>query len=76
MGGNIYANCQQSTPGGDTVLTLGCFPVLIQQLINIGFAMGGTVALIFIIIAGYKLIRSGGDPKEAEGARKTLTFAI
>lgn len=57
-------------------MTLQCVPLLLQGLINFGFAAAGTVALIFIIISGLKLIRSGGDPKEAEGARQTLTYAI
>lgn len=75
--GNIYQGCSQPAgTGGDSVLTLACFPVLIQQLITIGFSLAGTVALIFIIISGFKLTRSGGDPKQAEDARKTLTYAI
>lgn len=57
-------------------MTLSCLPMLIGQLINVGFAAGGTVALIFIIIAGIKFTRSGGDPKEADAARQTMTYAI
>ena len=81
--GNIWGSCLQSVnttvggkAGSDQVMTLSCFPMLIQQLINVGFAAGGTVALIFIIIAGIKFTRSGGDPKETEGARQTMTYAI
>lgn len=77
------AGCLQTintTTGGktttDSVMTLNCIPVLIKYLINFGFAAGGTVALIFIIISGIKFIRSGGDPKETEGAKQTMTFAI
>lgn len=68
--------CSQQTSSGDYVVTLQCIPGLIQNIINFGFAAAGTVALIFIIISGIKLVRSGGDPKEAEGARQTLTYAV
>lgn len=73
-----YSGCTQNINGtnGDTVMTLNCLPTLIHNLINFGFAASGTVALIFIIISGIKLVRSGGDPKEAEGAKQTMTFAI
>src|SRR5258708_3892891 len=72
-----YTTCLQTTPDGKAQnMTLGCFPELIKNIINFGFIAVGTVALIFIIIAGIKLVRSGGDPKEAEGARQTLTYAI
>lgn len=74
------ASCLQTinTTGGgtDSVMTLNCIPYLIKDLINFGFAAGGTVALIFIILSGIKFIRSGGDPKESEGAKQTMTYAI
>lgn len=71
-----YSGCVQPDGANGEVMTLGCFPVLIKNLITFGFFAVGTVALIFIIISGLKLIRSNGDPKEAEGAQQTLTYAI
>jgi type IV secretory pathway VirB2 component (pilin) len=70
-----YSSCIQ-TVGTDQIMTLDCLPILIHNIINFAFGVVGAVALIFIIIAGIKLIRSGGDPKQAEGARQTLTYAI
>lgn len=58
------------------VLTIDCLPIIIQNLVFWLLVFGGTVALIIVIIAGIKLITSGGDAKQVEGARKTLTFAI
>lgn len=40
----------------------------------LGFA--GIVLFILLLVAGFKYITSGGDPKAVEGARKTLTSAI
>ena len=56
--------------------TLNCLPLVIQQLINVALIFAGTVAVIMIIWAGMRFIRSGGDAKQAQGARQTMTWAI
>ncbi len=58
------------------IASINCIPFIIQNLIFWLLVFAGTVALILVIIAGIKFITSGGDAKQAEGARKTLTFAI
>ncbi|HSW88080.1 MAG TPA: pilin [Candidatus Saccharimonadales bacterium] len=76
---DIFAGCEQAVGTGasaDKVMTLACIPLLIKQLINFGFAAGGVTALVFIIISGIKFIQSKGDPKSAEGAKQTMTYAI
>lgn len=60
----------------DGVATLACIPVLFTNIIDAAFLLSGTVAMFFIVVAGIKYITSGGDAKQAEGARKTLTYAI
>ncbi len=62
--------------GGDQVATVNCFPVIVGNVIFWLLVLSGLVAIIFIIISGFKFVTSGGDPKQAEGARKTLTFAV
>ena len=69
-------NCLESTGSGDQVVTLRCFPSLIHNIINFGFGIAGTVALIFIIYSGFKMVRSSGDPKQFESGRQTLIYAI
>ena len=39
-------------------------------------ALAGIVLFIMLIIGGFRYISSGGDPKAAESARNTLTYAI
>lgn len=58
------------------LVKLDCLPVIFQNLILWFLIFAGIVALILIIVAGIKFITSGGDSKQAEGARKTLTYAI
>jgi type IV secretory pathway VirB2 component (pilin) len=58
------------------VATLDCIPAVVQNVIYAAFLFAGIVAVILIIYSGIKFIFSGGDPKQVEGARKTLTYAI
>ena len=58
------------------VPTLSCLPPLITGFINWAIIFAGIVAIIIIIYGGYKYINSGGDPKQADIARKTLIYAV
>lgn len=58
------------------VPTLTCIPYVFQNLINWAMILAGVVAVFLIIVSGYKFISSGGDAKQVEGARQTLTYAI
>lgn len=60
----------------DGVATLDCVPVIFGNIIFWLLVFAGITAVVFIIFGGIKFITSGGDPKAAEGARKTLTWAI
>ncbi len=64
--------------GGATrqVATLDCLPIIITNIITVLLVLAGLVAVFMIIYSGLKFITSGGDAKQAEGARKTLTFAV
>jgi len=60
----------------DGVATLGCIPILIQNLISAALAFSGLVALVLFIYAGATYITSKGDPAKVENAKKTMTYAI
>ncbi|GEM_PF-394202 len=57
-------------------ITIDCIPVIVGNVIYWLLILAGIAALILIIISGFKFVTSGGDPKQAEGARKTLTYAV
>ena len=61
---------------GTSVVTLDCIPIIVGNIIFWLLVFAGIVALILIIISGFKFVTSGGEPKKAEGARKTLTYAV
>lgn len=60
----------------DGVATLACVPAVFQNLVTAALGLAGVIAVFFIIWAGIKMVTSGGDPKQVEGARNTLTYAI
>lgn len=58
------------------VPTLSCLPAVFGNVVNAALIFAGVVALILVILSGIKFITSSGDPKQVEGAKKTMTFAI
>ncbi len=66
-----WGNCVQNG-----VATLNCLPIVFGNVVNWAIALAGLTAVFFIIFAGFKFLTSGGDPKQVEGAKKTLTYAI
>ena len=58
------------------IATLRCIPYFTKNLINSLFLLSGIAAVFFIIIAGIKLMLSGGDPIKVEKAKNTFTYAL
>lgn len=58
------------------VASLSCLPIVFGNVINAALIFIGSVALILFILAGITFIRSGGDPKQTQMARQTLTYAV
>ncbi|MCL6096889.1 MAG: pilin [Patescibacteria group bacterium] len=58
------------------VATLSCIPIIFKNVVNWALILAGITAVFFIIFSGIKFITSGGDPKQVEGARQTVTWAI
>jgi hypothetical protein len=57
--------CELTTPGA-----------IISAVIPLILVAAGFLLLIMLIISGYQLIFSRGDPKALEGAKGRLVFAI
>lgn len=50
--------------------------VIFRNILNIVVRFAGIAAFIMIIIGGFQYLTAGGDPKKAESAKNTLTYAI
>jgi type IV secretory pathway VirB2 component (pilin) len=48
----------------------------VQGIINLIVLFSSVIAVVMIIISGYTLITSTGDPEKIEQGQKTLTAAI
>ena len=49
---------------------------IVGNVISILAPIGGFLALIFLIVGGFRYITAQGDPKASASARSTITWAI
>lgn len=70
--------CQGITGGGtcDSVGSASKIDSTIATVINIFSWIVGVVAVIMLIIGGFRYITSGGDSSKVSGAKDTILYAI
>ncbi len=73
-GANIKGTCAKVDTG---LGPIGTDPQsLIKSVFGLILSISGGIALILIIISGYKILASQGNPETLKGAREQLTAAI
>ena len=65
-----------SAAGGNNNNPEGSLQNTISNIITIFSILVGVVAVIMIIIGGFRYITSGGDPQRVTSAKNTLLYAI
>lgn len=60
----------------DGVATLPGLEGIFENTISALLAVAGILVFIMLVMGGIKFITSGGDPKNIESAKKTLTYAL
>ncbi len=58
------------------VATLQGFECLFQNLLSVITTLAGIAFGIMIVIGGFKLIFSGGDKQQTQGAQRVITAAV
>lgn len=48
----------------------------LATIVNIVFSVAGSVALLMIVIGGFRYILAHGDPNSVSQAKKTILYAI
>ncbi|HTL39343.1 MAG TPA: pilin [Methylomirabilota bacterium] len=72
------ASAQFTTPnsGGTGLPNDTSVSAFIIKIINIALAVAGLIAVLFLIIGGFRYITSAGNEETAEQAKKIITNAI
>ncbi len=50
--------------------------VLVKNIVNIVLGVAGMIAVLFVIIGGFRYVTSAGNEEQAEAGKKTLQNAI
>lgn len=69
------------TAGTGVETAIGCLAagdpkLLISQLLGWGVGIGGGIAFLLIVYAGFQMTAAAGDPKRVQAARELLVSAI
>ncbi|SRR5258708_2141747 len=75
--GAIQGKC----PAANIDTAIGCIPFNDQNafvgfFLGWGIGIGGGIALILILVAGFQIMTSRGDPKQLQAGQELLTSAI
>jgi hypothetical protein len=76
---NYIAQTRQFSQGVEVingVATIRGFEAIFENTLRVVIGISGVVLFVMLIIGGFKYLTSGGDPKAAESARKTITYSI
>lgn len=65
-----------ATINNTLVPTLKGFECIFVRILNTVLALAGMALLVMFVLGGFKLMAAGGDPKKAQAAHQTLTYAI
>ncbi len=77
----VLCNAVGGTAGTGVDTAIGCLAagdpkVLIGQLLSWGIGVGGGIAFLFIIYAGFMIATAAGDPKRIQAGRELLFSAL
>ncbi len=78
---NILGICLGGSQSGCVEISpFGCIPTdipgLAKTILGIGYGIGTLLAILFLIIGGYGVVTSTGDPEKLEKAKAQITAAV
>lgn len=57
-------------------VTIRSAECIVKAILRTAIPLAGLAVFVMLLIGGFKYLTAGGDPKKAESAQKTMTFAI
>lgn len=73
---NVNRNVAQQIPGGAPGGVPGSAGSILERILDLIFTFGAAIAIIFLIIGGYRYVTSQGNPELVEKAKKTVLYSI
>jgi hypothetical protein len=78
---SVEITCQKAGSGLGIDTAIGCIPIgdtnaLIGFILSWGIGIAGGIAFLLILIAGFQIMTSQGDPKRLQTGKELLTSAI
>lgn len=79
--GLFAVTCTDNTPNG-TLINTTCLPQpvatagTLQTVLSIVFGITASIALLIIVIAGFRYIVAAGDPNSVSQAKKAILYAV
>jgi len=73
------SNCYSLKNVGGTVIkvaTIQGFECIFRNIVRILVPVAGVLLFIMLIVGSFQLMTAGSDPKQAQKAKATLTYAI
>lgn len=74
-----WSKCgEQISIGGEKVVvpTLKGIECVFKVFLNLSIRVAGILLFIMLIIGGFRYLTSGGDSKQIEAAKQTITYAL
>ncbi|MFC1711031.1 pilin [Patescibacteria group bacterium] len=72
---SVYA-ASWSDPSGNDPAKFKDLEAIFENILNVATVLAGIVVFIFLIIGGFKLLFSGGNPESIQKATGTITWAV
>lgn len=73
---SIFTNIAQTLSSQDVNIPNGTGDQVLQAGLNIAYLVGGIIAVIVIIIAGFTLVTNGGEPEAIKKAKNMILYAV
>ncbi len=70
------ANVGNPLNSSDCSSQAGLLPDKLKTIINIFLFIVGAVAVFMVIVGGFRMVISSGNPEAMKGARNTVLFAV
>ena len=74
--GNACSNLTGTDCGDNGLPQATATPGNLHNILQIAFAILAALAVLFIVIAGLRLITAQGNPQESSKARATIAYAL